>query len=97
MTDNIRPLNQRIKLLCELTQRTASNLKLLHQLADGFAAGADDASVGPRVEVNVLAHHLLPLSHQLLDRLTSLLHIALVPRDHDQILWSGRQGREDSY
>lgn len=65
------------------------HLELLHQLADGFAASSDDASVGPRVQMNILAHHLLQLGHQLLDGLTRLLNVALVPRDHDQILEEG--------
>lgn len=64
----------------------AANLKLLHQLADGLAPGSDDAGVGPRVQVHVLAHHLLQLGHQLLDGLTRFLHVALVARDHDQVL-----------
>lgn len=68
-----------------LLKRT-SDLELLHQLPDGFSAGADDAGVSPRVQVNILAHHLLQLGHQLLDGLTRLLHVALVPRDGDQIL-----------
>jgi len=63
-----------------------SDLKLFHQLADGFAAGPNDASVGPRVQMNILAHHLLQLCHQLLDGLTRLLHVTLITRDHDQIL-----------
>lgn len=63
-----------------------SNLELLHQLADGFAPGADDASVGPRIQVNFMAHHLLQLGYQLLDGLMCLLHVTLVPRDHDHIL-----------
>lgn len=62
------------------------NLELLHQLADRFAAGSDDAGVGPGVQVDVLAHHLLQLGHQLLNGLTRLLHVPLVPRDHDQVL-----------
>lgn len=71
---------------------TLSDLELLHQLADGFAPSPDDAGVGPGVQVDVLAHHLLQLSHQLLDGLTRLLHVTLVPGDHDQILGGG--GRE---
>lgn len=63
-----------------------SHLELLHQLADGLPPGANDASVGPRVQMDVLAHHLLQLGHQLLDRLTRLLHVTLVPRNDDQIL-----------
>lgn len=66
--------------------RPTPDLELLHQLADGFAASADDAGVGPRVQVHVLAHHLLQLRHQLLDGLKRLLHVALVSRDRDQIL-----------
>lgn len=69
-----------------------TNLELLHQLADGFAAGPDNAGVGPRVQVNVLAHHLLQLSDKLLDGLARLLHVALVPRDYDQIL--GGKGKD---
>lgn len=68
------------------TPRPTSNLELLHQLADGLAAGSDDASMGPRVKMNILAHHLLQLGHQLLDGLTRLLHVTFVPRDHDQVL-----------
>ncbi len=71
---------------CESTRGLTSNLELLHQPADGFAAGSNDAGVGPRVQVDVLAHHLLQLGHQLLDGLTRLLHVTLVPREHDQIL-----------
>lgn len=77
------------KIFSSIIASVPSNLELLHQLADGFAAGADDASMGPRVQVNVLAHHLLQLGHQLLDGLMRLLHVTLVPRDHDQILGGG--------
>lgn len=70
------------KLVC----RRMPNFKLFHQLADSFAAGADDAGVGPWVQVNVLAHHLLQLGHQLLNGLTCLLHVSLIARDHDQVL-----------
>lgn len=66
--------------------KKAPDLELLHQLAYGFATGSDDARVGPWVQVNILAHHLLQLGDELLDGLTRLLHVTLVPRDHNQIL-----------
>lgn len=78
--------------VCNTPEQT-SNLELLHQLADGFATSSDDACVGPRVQVNILAHHFLQLGHQLLDGLTCLLHVTLVPRDHDQILGGEAQDR----
>lgn len=71
------------------TEPNESDLELLHQLADSFATRSDDASVGPRVQMHIMAHHVLQLGHQLLDGLTRLLYVTLVPGDHDQILGTG--------
>lgn len=93
--DKLKYERKQVKKRTHTFTSVASNLELLHQLADGFATGADDAGVGPRVQVDVLAHHLLQFGHQLLDSLTRLLHITLVPRDHDQILGGeGENGGE---
>ena len=63
------------------------HLKLIHDLADAFATGANNASMDPAVQGDVFRDHLLQLAHKRLDGLPCSYGFVLIPCNSNLILW----------
>lgn len=68
-----------------------AHLELVHDFANGFAAGTDDAGVDAVVQEDVLRNHLLELPHDLQDGVPGGLRVLLVACDGDLVLGLRRE------
>lgn len=66
-------------------------LELIHDLANAFATGPDDAGMDSAVEGDVLRNHLLKLIHDGLDGIPCCNGILFVTSDGDLILEARQQ------
>lgn len=63
------------------------NLKLIHDLANALATGANDASMDPAVQGDVLRDHLFQLIHDGLNGISCSYGFVLIPCNSNLILW----------
>jgi hypothetical protein len=63
-----------------------AHLKFIHDFADGFAPGTNDAGMDTVVQWDILRNHLLKLTHDFQDSITGSFCVLLVPCDGDLVL-----------
>lgn len=63
------------------------HLKLIHDLANALATGANDASMDPAVQGDVLRDHLFQLIHDGLNGISCSYGFVLIPCNSNLILW----------
>lgn len=68
-----------------------AHLEFVHDLADGFAAGTDDAGVDAVVQRDVLRNHLLEFTHDFQNGVPGGFRVLLVPCDGDLVLGLRRE------
>lgn len=64
-------------------------LKLIHDLADAFAAGSNNTSMNSAVQGDVFRDHLLKLIHNSLNGITCCYGFMFIPSNGDLILRNG--------
>lgn len=69
----------------------SAHLEFVHDLADGFAAGTDDAGVDTVVQRDVLRNHLFEFTHDFQNGVPGGFRVLLVPCDGDLVLGLRRE------
>lgn len=62
------------------------HLELIHDFADGFAAGADDAGVNAVVQRDVLRNHLFKFTHNFQNGVPGRFRVLFIPCDRNLVL-----------
>lgn len=63
-----------------------THLELIHDFADGFAAGADDAGVNAVVQRDVLRNHLFKFTHNFQNGVPGRFRVLFIPCDRNLVL-----------
>lgn len=74
--------------ICELLMHHL-HLKLIHDLADAFATGSNDAGMNSVVQGDVFRDHLFQLIHDSLNGVTRCYGFVLIPSNGNLILRNG--------